>query len=127
MEKLVLLVDDDHTFNWVSTKLIQRVCPELKINICTNGRMALEFLLNNFENQYEYIIFLDINMPEMNGWEFLDAIAKSQWDINQSSVSIYIVSSSTDSSDMEKAKTYRSVKGYITKPLSLDTIKGIMV
>ncbi|NDV17012.1 response regulator [Muricauda sp. TY007] len=125
MEKTIILVDDDPTFNWVSSKLIKKVSPDLKVIEFSNGREALDFLQDNFNEKDHYTILLDINMPEMNGWEFMNAIEQSDW-VNSKSISVYIVSSSTDPSDMETAKTYGLIKDYLQKPLSFDVVTDIV-
>lgn len=125
MDKKIMLVDDDPIFNWVSSKMIHMVDAGLKIDIYQNARKALDFLVDNFDQGGHYIIFLDLNMPEMSGWEFLEALENNDYSRNES-ISVYIVSSSTDQDDIEKSKTYPLVKGYLIKPLSLDVLQSIM-
>jgi CheY-like chemotaxis protein len=125
MDKLVLLVDDDAVFNFVSSKIIEKVDPDLTIKSCTNGKEALDFLCENYTMETFYHILLDINMPRLNGWEFIEAFEKIQT-IKRENVSIHIVSSSTDESDIKKANDITLVKGYLKKPLSMDSIKSIL-
>lgn len=125
MNKIILLVDDDPIFNWVSTKLIEKHCIDLTITTLLDGKKALDFLKENYTEEYFYYIFLDINMPLLNGWGFLDALKKMS-SIKSDNVSIHIVSSSTDKSDQQKAKSYPLVQGFINKPLSLENIKSIL-
>lgn len=126
MEKMILLVDDDPTFNWVSSKLIQKAAPGLKVNTYSNGKTALDFfLLGNANEKNHYTILLDINMPVMNGWEFMDALEGSDW-ANRYSIEVYIVTSSTDTSDKETAKSYRLIKDYLEKPLNYETVLQIL-
>ena len=61
------------------------------------------------------IIFLDINMPMMNGWQFLEKIASQNM-----SPTIYILTSSVDRNYIEKARTYKNVKAFLTKPLTVE-------
>lgn len=124
MKKLGLLVDDDPIFNWVSTKLIKKVDSDLPIKSCADGREALDFLCEHYTEETLYQILLDINMPELNGWEFIDAL-KGMQAIKSENISIYIVSSSTDESDIEKANDLTLVKGYFKKPLSIEDIESI--
>jgi|SRR5690606_23569807 len=125
MNKLVLLVDDDPIFNWVSTKMIGKVDPGLTIKSFVNGKDALDFLRESYSGKIFYHILLDINMPGLNGWEFLDALEKMQT-IESENLSIYIVSSSTDDSDVKKSDGYGLVNGYFNKPLSVESIKSIL-
>ena len=120
-----MLVDDDPTFNWVSTKLIQKTKPALRIHTFLNGSKALDFLLDNFKEKNHYTILLDINMPVMNGWEFMDALEKSNCG-KSADITVFIVTSSTDLSDMENAKTYALIKDYLQKPLRYDVVAKII-
>lgn len=124
MNRLGLLVDDDPIFNWVSTKLIGKVDSDLAIKSCTDGREALDFLCEHYTRETLYQILLDINMPRLNGWEFIEAL-KGMQTIKSDNISIYIVSSSTDESDIKKADDLTLVKGYFKKPLSIEDIKSI--
>ncbi|MER3375040.1 MAG: response regulator [Allomuricauda sp.] len=124
MNKLGLLVDDDPIFNWVSSKMIEKVDPGLTIKSCANGKEALDFLCENYTGETIYQILLDINMPRLNGWEFIEELEGIQT-IKSDNVFIYIVSSSTDESDIKKADGLELVKGYFKKPLSIEDIKSI--
>ena len=68
------------------------------------------------------VIFLDLNMPIMDGWEFLDEFGKLS---EEKDIRIYILSSSVDSRDMERAKKYGMVNGFIAKPLTDAKIKEL--
>lgn len=124
MNKLGLLVDDDPIFNWVSTKLIEKVDSDLAIKSFADGREALDFLCEHYTGDTQYQILLDINMPRLNGWEFIEALKGIQA-IKSDNISIYIVSSSTDESDVKKANDLTLVKGYFKKPLSIEDIKSL--
>ncbi|MDF0716100.1 response regulator [Muricauda sp. 334s03] len=124
MNKLGLLIDDDPIFNWVSTKLIEKVDPDLTIKSCADGREALDFLCENYTGETFYHILLDINMPRMNGWEFIEALGGIQT-IKGDNISIHIVSSSTDETDIKKADGLKFVRGYVKKPLSIKDVESI--
>jgi CheY-like chemotaxis protein len=126
MDKLVIIVDDDPVFRYISAKMIEKVSPDLVINSYSNGKEALDFLLENYVAENFYNIFLDINMPIMDGWEFLGALEKTAF-IKVRNVSIHIVSSSVDDSDITKSKSYGLVQGFLHKPLSPDMIKSILI
>ena len=70
-------------------------------------------------------MFLDINMPILNGWGFLDQIADKKF-FNNNAIKIYIVSSSTDESDLIKAKQYDFLGGFLHKPLKKEDIISII-
>lgn len=123
---MVILVDDDPVFRYISSKMIEKVRPDFKIISFSQGKVALDFLRENYADEHLYYILLDINMPIMDGWKFLEAIEKIDF-IKTEKVSIHIVSSSVDDSDIEKSKKYDLVQGFLHKPLSADRIKSIII
>lgn len=125
MKKLVILVDDDPVFRYISAKMIEKVRPGSRIKSFSHGKVALDFLRENYADENFYYILLDINMPVMDGWKFLEAFEKTDF-IKTENVSIHIVSSSVDDSDIKKSETYELVQGFLHKPLSPDIIKSII-
>ncbi len=123
-----MLVDDDEINNFISVKLIKKTLLNTEICTCLNGKFAIDQLIeikSNDPDQLPDYILLDINMPIMNGWEFLDEYIKQ--DIEMSGkVKIYIISSSVFNNDINKAKSYSLVKDFISKPLSVDKIKEVL-
>lgn len=101
--------------------MVEKAYPSIEVSSFLNGKIAidrLESVLNsNYTDAFPGVIFLDINMPVMNGWEFLDSIEQRGFK-QRIDARIYIVSSSIDKSDFEKAKTYSNVADYLVKPLS---------
>jgi CheY-like chemotaxis protein len=121
----ILLVDDDEINNFISIKLIKKAVDNTAISACLNGRFAIEELVEIQKNDPSLLpdfILLDINMPIMNGWEFLDEYQRLNIDPLGKS-KIYIISSSVFSNDINKARSYPLVKNFISKPLSVDKIK----
>lgn len=101
--------------------MVEKANSSIDVSSYLNGKLALDALEQALENELTDllpgVIFLDINMPVMNGWEFLDLLIEK--DIKSKlHARIYIVSSSIDKSDFEKAKTYDNVADYLVKPLS---------
>lgn len=125
----ILLVDDDEINNFISIKLIKKVLLNTEISACLNGRFAIDELIEinrkDPASLPDYIL-LDINMPIMNGWEFLDEYEKLNIDV-AGKTKIYIISSSVFSNDISKAKTYRSVKDFVSKPLNIEKINELFV
>ena len=125
----ILLVDDDEINNFISIKLIKKVLLNTEISACLNGRFAIDELIEinrkDPSSLPDYIL-LDINMPIMNGWEFLDEYEKLDID-TAGKTKIYIISSSVFSNDISKAKTYRSVKDFVSKPLNIEKINQLFV
>ena len=117
-EKLrtVMLIDDDKITNILTKKLLLKHNPEMKVEIFNSPFESIEHLEKLKVNNWEMpIIFLDINMPMMNGWQFLEKIASQNM-----SPTIYILTSSVDRNDIEKARTYKNVKAFLTKPLTVE-------
>lgn len=121
----ILLVDDDEINNFISIKLIRKALFNADITACLNGKFAIDQLVEmqgkGTDKLPDYIL-LDINMPIMNGWEFLDEYKRLGID-PLSKTKIFIISSSVFSNDINKARSYPLVKSFISKPLSVDKIK----
>jgi CheY-like chemotaxis protein len=124
----ILLVDDDEINNFISVKLIRKTLLNTEIQTCLNGRFAIDLLAGIQEkdpNDLPDYILLDINMPIMNGWEFLEEYERLGID-PKGKTKIYIISSSVFNNDITKAKSYPLVKDFISKPLSVDKIKDLL-
>lgn len=123
----VLLVDDDEINNFISIKLIKKALLNTEIMACLNGKYAIDQLSDIQRKDPEKLpdyILLDINMPIMNGWEFLDEYKRLNLDPLGKS-KIYIISSSVFSNDINKARSYPLVKDFISKPLNVEKIKEL--
>ncbi|WDF54943.1 response regulator [Mucilaginibacter sp. KACC 22063] len=123
----ILLVDDDEINNFISIKLIKKALISSDIKACLNGKFAIDELLKMKEAGPEHLpdyILLDINMPLMNGWEFLDEYDRQNIDPT-GKTKIFIISSSVFSNDINKAKSYPLVKDFISKPLNIDKIREL--
>ena len=96
-----------------------------EVYIATNGQEALDFVQEQSDTpQYPEVIFLDLNMPVMDGFEFLERFEKIQQKAKQR-IPIYILTSSNYFKDFERAKDF-SVTGYIIKPLTEKKIMGAL-
>jgi CheY-like chemotaxis protein len=128
MKKIIKtsIVDDDRIYIFGLTKLIEMngFCEDLQV--FKNGKEALDSLLQDIEqgNELPGIILLDINMPIMDGWEFLDEYSKLKPRINKK-IRIYMVSSSVNLADLDKAKTYEDVVDYVIKPIKSADLQRI--
>ena len=123
----VLLVDDDEINNFISIKLIKKALLNTEIMACLNGKFAIDQLVEiqrkDPDKMPDYIL-LDINMPIMNGWEFLDEFKRLNIDA-VGKCKIFIISSSVFSNDINKARSYPLVKDFISKPLNVDKIREL--
>jgi CheY-like chemotaxis protein len=123
---LILLIDDDPITNIINTKVI-KMNFDYQVESFVDGKKALEHCqhLSNINIQgFPNIIFLDINMPVMDGWEFMEEYEMLTRDpiVN---AKIYMLSSSIDPADIEKSKSYKSVHGFVSKPLTVSKIKAL--
>ena len=107
--------------------MIQRYQPSEGVIEFSNGLDAINFFkAPHADEEIPELIFLDINMPVMNGWEFMEEFVKIRSTI-QKKIDIYILSSSTDSIDIQKAKSNPEITDYIVKPLTPDLLKNIFL
>lgn len=113
----VWLIDDDNVTNMLNRYFLEEHFTHLEINSFTKARLALNELMQSTE--IPDVIFLDINMPEMNGWEFLEELSSSSL---PKLPEIYLLSSSVDPSDELNARSIAKVKGFISKPLEYEKI-----
>lgn len=114
---LVLHIDDDPLQLLISKKIISKFKSSLELLSFSEGREALKFM----EGEMPDLIFLDLDMPVMNGWAFLDAMTNLHFETD-----VYILSSSIDPNDKRKARDYKNVKGYVSKPISPEILQEIM-
>ena len=125
MKRKIILVDDDAIYRLIVARLLGLVDTTIQIDQFENGQLALDYLQNEINLNETYTILLDINMPVLDGWRFLNKIEeRSSNDFPDHN--IYIVSSSTDQSDIHKANQYKFIKGFLHKPLSMENINSII-
>jgi CheY-like chemotaxis protein len=120
-----IIVDDDHFSNVLCSMVIQNTLGNVDTEIFTNPEEALKFIQDEYCKTLEpTILFLDINMPILTGWEFMLQY-ESFSDSIKEQIAIYIQSSSVDERDEEKASLNKSIKGFISKPLEGKTILSL--
>lgn len=124
MRMKTFLIDDDDLGNYLTETLLRLEGFGDDILTFQLAEDALRVLLQTRNGEIPQIIFLDLNMPLMNGWQFLEALTPYK---NQllGRCHIYILTSSLALTDMEKAKTYDLVAGLIHKPIDSDEIRAI--
>ena len=118
--KTVMIVDDSEADQYLARAVIETYDPGLEIVQAYDGREALE-LLDTAAKQPD-VIFLDINMPRMNGHEFLEEYSQRK---NATSVVVMLTSSSQEQ-DREKSAAYDCVKEYFPKPLSPELLSRVL-
>lgn len=114
----IFIVDDDDLLCFILKKQISKFEPLSVWDIAPNGKKALELLKKAVENDAVLpdLILLDINMPVMDGWEFLDAFSVHSEDFSKPP-KICILSSSINRADREKSEKYPEVVHFFTKPM----------
>jgi len=125
--KDVFVIDDDKVFHFIIKKLFSKNNIDISPSFYLNGLEAIDEIKSKLENGFTMpdLILLDINMPIMDGWQFLDEFRKTKSTSSGQTI-IYLVSSSDSLSDINKAKEYKDqVKDYFFKPMSLDDLKKI--
>lgn len=117
------IIDDDHIFIYGVKRLIEETsfCDELMVY--RTGQDALEELKNKPE--LPGIIFLDLNMPMMTGWEFLDEYLQIERK-DPSQTRVYIISSSIDPKDLLKINDYKQIQDYILKPVTTEDLEKVI-
>ena len=115
----VLIMDDDPIHHKIAGAFINKYTILKDYQSYLNPVNALIDLTDAYcaEKEMPELIFLDLNMPELNGWEFLETFSKISALTGQRT-KVYIITSSIDKNDREKAYTYPCVKGFHSKPLS---------
>ena len=125
--KHIMLIDDDNIFNFLNKQIIKIDNFAEKVSSHINAVNALEELKKFSESNSECfpdLIFLDINMPVMDGWQFLEEFEKLP-DRCISKCKVYMLSSSIDPEDIEKSRTFKTVKDFISKPLTEETLASM--
>lgn len=133
MLDLILCVDDDPITLMLSKMVISRSSFAKEIVTAQNGEEALNYFdelrLNNLGSEINYyprLILLDLNMPIMGGWEFLDLFSKTEYVTNFEKTKVIVLSSTIDPFDIEKSKKYPMVFDFVSKPITkemLDELK----
>ena len=121
-----LVVDDDSTNNLICNFTIRKFDKDAKIELYLDPDLALAYIKNNYSktgNILSTILFLDVNMPTMTGFEFLDEFKKFDSEI-QDQFTVFMLSSSIEDFDSH-AKKYPIVAGFLSKPLKVSHLEEI--
>lgn len=125
---IVALVDDDKIFQFTASKTIKATAITDAILQFEDGEQALQFLRTNVgdaDSLPDYI-FLDINMPYFDGWMFLDDYDSLKAKLPKP-IAIYMLSSSIDPRDIDRAKSNVNVKDYVMKPVTLEKFRELLM
>ena len=113
------LIDDDKIFHFITDRILKKINPSIKVEKFLDGEDGINSIKHKLDAREDLpdIVLLDINMPYMNGWEFLSEFKKIKPKVDKN-VQIYILTSSDDPEDLKKAKKISELSGYLVKPVS---------
>jgi len=122
-----IVVDDDYVNNMICRKIIKKVSPEMDVQEFLDPDTALVYIKSTYSktDAPDAVLFLDINMPIITGWEFLEAFERFDTRVKEH-LKIYMLSSSVAPGDKERAANNKNVVDYIEKPLSVEVINSIL-
>lgn len=119
MKKHIFIIDDDPISTIILKKNLELVSISKEIETFSNGKDAFDYLEKKYQKDEKYIIFLDINMPEMNGWDFLSKVESL---LTHKNTTIYLLTSSINKADMEKARQFSIIEKYLSKPICKEVL-----
>lgn len=121
------IVDDDSIYRFTMVKALESTKFPMEIMAFSDGEEAINFMLDNLEKDSVFpdVIFLDIDMPIMDGFQFMEEYVKIKPRVGKK-ITIYMVSSSLDPVDIERAKKISAISDYIVKPIGLNRLKNII-
>ncbi len=122
----VLLIDDDESTNFFHKLMVEESAVTKNILVAQTGNEGIRLLKEALTNPdvNRGLVFIDINMPGMDGWMVVEEIEKLGPDL-LSKISIQMVSASENPKDFERIKNTPSIKGHLPKPLSVDAIRKL--
>ena len=122
--KEILIIDDNDATNHFHSRLIAKLYPEVNVELTQNGKDGFDYFVNAAEKPS--LIFLDLNMPVMDGFEFLGVLSAYLPEENQRKTHIVILSSSDEDFDKERTKRLYPNISFNPKPLSKDKLTEII-
>lgn len=126
-KKNIYIIDDDPIYQFSFKSMLKLMDAEFEISQYSNGEDAIEALAECDANGlcFPDIIFLDLNMPVMDGWNFLDELAAKFKDVRERT-KLFIVSSSIHHEDIERSEKYNMVQQYLVKPIPRTALQDLI-
>jgi len=127
--ELIMCIDDDPITLMLFKKVVQKASFSEEIITASNGQDAItqiNTINNDISNQKKkpQLIFLDLNMPVMGGWEFID-LFNSSYSLNLNNTKIIILTSTIDPEDIKKSKSYPNVIEFLPKPITIEMLNHL--
>ena len=128
--KCILLVDDDDATNFINRKIIERVGIAEHIEIKLNGKEAIDYIIKSDDNKKDSpvpsLILLDINMPIMDGWGFLERYSALE-NHKKKQIILVMLSTSLNPEDKRRAEAIPEISDYVYKPLTAEVIHDVFI
>jgi len=123
---IIGIIDDDTIYHFILTSIINKNKLAESILSFLDGEKAIQYLTENKMNNEKIpdVLFLDVNMPIMDGWMFIEEYARIKTDITKKTL-VFMLSSSANPIDIERAEKISEISNYIIKPINLEEVKII--
>lgn len=121
----IWIVDDDKIFRYTSERYLREINPDLQVTAFEDAEEALAALRQQAKDNFPEVIFVDLNLPVFDGWDFLESLSEEPLQ-NLKQIRFYVVSSSVDQRDRERTAEYDFVSGYMVKPLDISDFREII-
>ena len=124
---VICIIDDDDVYQYTVTRALKSDSLAKKILVFSDGEEALDFMIENIASNDNLpdVIFLDVNMPIMDGWQFLEEYIKLKPRVGKQ-IAIYMVTSSVDPVDVDRAAKFSEISDYLVKPIQPDQIRELV-
>lgn len=123
----IALVDDDRVYQFTTERMLSKIDESVRFQWFKDGEEALAYLRSNAKRAdiLPDLLILDINMPFMDGWQFLEAFRTTR-DSMSKQIDIYMISSSADERDQSRAISNADVTDYLEKPITTDVLRSLL-
>lgn len=125
--KHILLIDDDEVTNYINTRFLKAALPDAEIVVAMNGLEAIRLIneRTGTNNPLFDTIMVDISMPYMDGWEFIETLSGDPYKAYHQA-NLVMLTSSVFEDDIKRARSYKIIKSFLSKPLDTEKVAGIL-